>query len=378
MTMFYSLIDEVQSATACEPTKRQLKALTRITDLFLAGSGHHSKRQVELFDEIFKTIVAAIEMKTRVKLARHFAADPSAPASLVRAFASDEAIAVAAPVLSQSAALSDGDLVESAGTRGQGHLYAIAQRQTISEAITELLIRRGELRVVHAVAKNPGARISDRSFGELVVRASDDAQLALHVGRRRDIPRHHFLKLLETASASVCSRIIAANPQFADVVQSAVTEVIDDINDEVRTRSRDHARATHRIKRLKYWKELTEADVHAAARAQDFELAVMALSVLAKCPIEVAERAVLHENPGAVQVIAKAAGCSWATVKALLLMAPAERKMSKMDVDRARQNFEQLELQTAKRVIKFYEMRRGAIHREGPINQSCPASAPAA
>lgn len=360
MTMFYSLIDEIQNTTTYEPTKRQLRALERITDLFLAGSGRHSKRQIELFDEIFKTVVAVIELKARVKLAGHFATDPNAPASLVRAFAFDDAIAVAAPVLSLSAALSDSDLVVSARTQGQGHLYAITQRRTISEAITELLIQRGELRVVHAVAKNPGARISDRSFGELVVRSGDDAELALHVGKRRDIPRHHLLKLLETASASVCSKIVAANPKLADIVQGAVTEVIDDINVEVRTRSRDHARAAHRVKRRRYWKELGEADVHAAARAQNFELTVMALSVLARCPIEVVERAVLHENPGAVQVIAKAAGCSWATAKALLLMAPAERKMSRLDLDRARENFERLEIQTARRVLKFYETRRNA------------------
>ena len=80
----------------------------------------------------------------------------------------------------------------------------------------------------------PAPAFRNGSFRELVARAGDDAQLALHVGMRHDIPRHHFLKLLETASASVCARIVAANPQFTDAVQEAVTEVIDDINLEIR------------------------------------------------------------------------------------------------------------------------------------------------
>src|SRR5262245_25981449 len=129
MTMFYSLIDEVQSTATSGATKRQLKALTRITDLFLAGSCRYSKQQTEMFEDIFKTIVAVIELKTRVKLAHHFATDANAPAALVRAFAFDDAVAVAAPVLSQSTALSESDLVLSSSTQGQGHLYAIAQRQ---------------------------------------------------------------------------------------------------------------------------------------------------------------------------------------------------------------------------------------------------------
>jgi uncharacterized protein (DUF2336 family) len=358
MSMFSALIDEIQDMAVSGSTKKQLSALTRITDLFVTGSPRYSQQQIELFDEVFKSLVAVIELKTRIKLARHLATSSNAPASLVRAFAFDDAIEVAAPVLSQSTALSEADLVESASTQSQGHLYAIAQRSAISEAITEILIERGEPNIVHAVAKNAGACFSDGSFRELVMRAGEDAKLALHVGTRRDIPRHHFLKLLETASASVCSKMIAANPQFSDVVQDAVTEVIDDINLEVREQSRGHTIARQKVRRLKYWRELGDANVHAAAATQDFEKTVMALSVLAHCPIELAERAVLHENPGVVQVIAKAAGCSWATLKALLLMTAAERKMSRSDLDQARENFERLETRTAKRVLEFYDARR--------------------
>jgi uncharacterized protein (DUF2336 family) len=360
MTMFHSLIDEIQDTTVSGLTKRQLRALTRITDLFIAGSGRYTKQQTELFDEVFKILVAVIELKTRIKLAHHLATNPNAPATLVRAFALDKSIAVAAPVLSHSTALDDADLVVNASTQSQEHLYAIAQRPTISEVITKILIERGEADVVHAVAKNAGARISDGSFRELVERCGDDAQLAQHVGTRRDIPRHHFLKLLETASASVRRKIVAANPQFADAVQGALTEVIDGINHEVRNTSRDHAKAKIKVRRLNDWKELGEANVHTAARAQNFEQTVMALSVLAGCPIEMVERAVLNENPGAVQVLAKAAGCSWATAKVLLLMNVAERRMSKMDLDRAREHFERLETRTAKRVLEFYDARRNA------------------
>jgi uncharacterized protein (DUF2336 family) len=378
MATFSSLIDEIQDATLSRSTKRQLRALTRITDLFVAGSGRYSNQQIELFDGVFKTLVSVIELKTRAKLARQVATNPNAPATLVRAFAFDDAITVAAPVLTQSTALSESDLVVSARTQSQGHLYAIAQRRTISEAITEILIERGEPIVVHTVAKNEGARFSDDSFRELVERSVDDTQLALHVGTRCDIPRHHFLKLLEIASAAVCSKMVAANPQFADAVQGAVTEVVDDINLEVRNKSRDHAKEKRKVRRRKYWKELGEADVHAAARTQNFEKAVMALSVLAGCPIEMAERAVLNENPGVVQVVAKAAGCSWATVKSLLLMTAADRWMSRVDLDRVRENYERLETRTAKRVLEFYDARRNVRTVASQSNVPGPPANPEA
>jgi uncharacterized protein (DUF2336 family) len=284
---------------------------------------------------------------------------------------------VAAPVLSRSEALSDADLVANASTQGQGHLQAIAQRRTVSEAITEILIERGEPSVVRTVADNAGARFSDGGFRELVARAVGDAQLALRVGMRDDIPRHHFLRLLETASASVCARIRAANPGFADAVKDAVTEVVDDINLELRNKSRDHAKAKWRVKQLQNWRDLGEGSVHAAARAQNFERAAAALSALASCPIETAERAILNENPGVVQVIAKAAGCSWATVKALLLMRAADRRMSEKDIAQAREDFERLETRTAKRVLEFHHERRTGRSAASPPVGAGAAAEPA-
>ena len=90
MTKIDSLINEIQDGELSGPTKRQLKALTRITELFVAGSGRHSGQQLELFDEVFKALVAVIELKARAKLARHLATDGEAPAALVRAFAFDD------------------------------------------------------------------------------------------------------------------------------------------------------------------------------------------------------------------------------------------------------------------------------------------------
>ena len=373
--MIYSLLSEIQNSDLSKSTKRQVKALVRITDLFAAGSGNYSNKQIELFDEVFKTLTAVIEMKARVKLAEHIAICLDAPAVLVRALAFDDDISVAGPVLSQSSVLSDADIAFSARHKSQDHLYAIAQRETLSEPITDILIDRGECNVVRAVAKNAGARISDRGFGGLVLRAGDDSELALHVGLRSDIPRHHFVKLLEIVSAEVSSRLIAGNPQFSEMARGAVTEVIDEINSEVRNTSSDHAKARKKVRRLKYWKELGEAKVHTAARAEDFEQAVLALSVLARCPIEVAERAVLNENPGAVQIVGKVAGCTWATVKALLLMKAADRNMTKMDLDRAQENYERLEVRTAKRVLEFYEARRNNGSAKAPVASEAPAKA---
>jgi len=119
VTTFHKLINEIQDHTTSGSINKKLRALTRITDLFAAGSSHYSEQQIELFGEVFKTLVEVIELKTRVKLARYLATSPDAPAALVRAFASDEAVTVAAPILSQSTVLSEADLRDRPASNDQ-------------------------------------------------------------------------------------------------------------------------------------------------------------------------------------------------------------------------------------------------------------------
>ena len=245
-----SLIQELEQAIAAGSPAMRLNTLTRITDLFIAGSGTHSDDQLALFDDILMVLVDTIEVNARAQLSRRLANRADAPPKVVRTLAFDDSIAVAAPVLMRSECLTDTDLVENAGVKGQEHLQAISHRPTLSERVTDVLIDRGNTRVVQLVAQNAGARFSENGFGKLVSKAVDDEGLARYVGSRRDIPRHHFVKLLETASAEVRGRLISANPHLVDEIDSTVSNVSSSIGDDVRNTSRDHARAIARIKRL--------------------------------------------------------------------------------------------------------------------------------
>jgi Uncharacterised protein conserved in bacteria (DUF2336) len=110
-------------------------------------------------------------------------------------------------------------------------------------------------------------------------------------------------------------------------------------------------------RRLARTHRLSEANVHAAARSEQFAKAAVALSILGPFPIDLVERALLDKSTETVMILAKAAGCSWTTAKALLLMQSAGRRLSGDDIVRASGAFEKLNRDTARQVVQFYKQR---------------------
>ena len=352
-----SLIDELNYAVATGGEKRRMRILDRITDLFAAGSRGYSSELVGLFDDVLQQLAADIEVKARARLAQRLARLDGAPPKIIRALAFDDAIEVAEPVLVHSPQLGDGDLVENAATKSQQHLYAIAQRLKLSEAVTDILVARGDRRVVRRVARNRGARFSPAGYDGLVLRAADDRKLALTLGRRSDLPRQCFLKLLETASAAVRARLEAANPQAAAAIRDTVDDVATAMQQEVRGASERYDVALRDANRLFNVRPFTESNVHGCAHAQEFERTVIALSKLGRLPVDLVERALIDKGDDMILLLAKAAGCSWTTTKELLLMYIAERNLQPNDLVQACERYKALTQKTARSIVNFYRRR---------------------
>jgi uncharacterized protein (DUF2336 family) len=363
-----SLIDELIATVADGDVKQRLRVLRRIADLFVAGSRRYSGEQIELFDDVLRELATDIEVKARAQLAHKLAAVEAGPPRLIRSLAFDDEIAVAGPVLTHSAQLSDADLVENAASKSQDHLYAIAQRLKLSEAVTDVLVERGDNRVVNKVVKNRGARFSLAGYGNLTVRARNDRRLTLMLGQRNDIPRQYFLKLLETASASVRAKLEAANPEAAAAVRDTIDDVATEMQREARESSHEYSAAARNAKRRFKAQRVSESNVHAPAQAQELERTVVALAKLGRFPIDLVERALLDPGEDLVLILARAAGCSWTTARALLSMHVAKRRLAPGDLSRAFRRYSKLRQETARNIVSFYGRRMMPV--------SAPVTAP--
>ena len=109
--------------------------------------------------------------------------------------------------------------------------------------MTDVLVERGNSKVVVSAAGNPGAKFSDFGATTLATRSRDDAELALRVWSRSDIPRQHLLSLFATATEEVQKQLEAADRKNAQLSRSIVAQARNQIQAKMRESSASYAAA---------------------------------------------------------------------------------------------------------------------------------------
>ena len=155
-----NLISELEDAVNGGSPEKRVSTLRQVTDLFLQDEERLSEDQVKVFDEVLCVLVARVESRVRAELSARLAPAEHAPFEVVQRLARDNEIAVAGSVLTGSNILRTSDLVEIASTKGQDHLLAISGRENLPEAVTDVIVDRGESRVIRKLANNASARFS--------------------------------------------------------------------------------------------------------------------------------------------------------------------------------------------------------------------------
>jgi uncharacterized protein (DUF2336 family) len=355
-----NLLDELQTTLAHGTVARRVETLRRVTDLFLSGAVDYSDEQIALFDDVFQCLMHHIETSAKALLANRLAPIDTAPPLTIRALAFDDLIEVAAPVLSRSERLDDEVLIETARNKSQAHLMAISTRRVLSDAVTDVLVLRGNDEVIQSTVNNPGAEFSERGFTRLVNRAEGDDELATCIGLRPTIPRHLYLKLLAKASVTVRARLEAANPQQAADVPIAVREAAQRARTAPSAITRETAIAHALVKSLYEDGRLDEHQVAAFAEAGKFDEANAAIAALANVTISIAENMMMETRAEGVMILAKVSGMSWSTVKAIIHLRDDLSGMEPTDLASCKATYERLRPSTAQQVLRFHRMQQSA------------------
>src|SRR5258708_9384005 len=352
-----SIVDEVEAAIKIGSAEKRLDTVKRVTDLFLLSAGSLNSEQIDLFDEVLERLIKTIEIRAiadisaRIALAEmsaQLAPVAQAPRNVIRRLARNDEISVAAPVLAESARLSDEDLVEIAGTKSEAHLLAISGRWWLKEVVTDALLARRYPSVSRRIVNNPGARVSTAGFTIVLAQAESDPELAVETGIRVDLPSQLRQQLLRNATEAVRSRLLSsAPPHLFEEIRSAIAAVSAGVEREM-SRVRDFTAAKRLVALLNDKGELTEATLLGFAKQRKYEETVAALAELSGSTIEVIRPLMQSLRDDGVLIPCKAAELSWDTVHAVLdsrfatgrmgphALAKAHRQFARLPTDDAR------------------------------------------
>jgi hypothetical protein len=163
--------------------------------------------------------------------------------------------------------------------------------------------------------------------------------------------------LIDKASNEVRARLAAENPQASTAIEGVLAEVVGGIRNDARNASPDFAAAQAAVERQNRVRRIGETEVYQYARERKFEETAIALSILCDTPIDVVERALLDPGAEIALILAKVAGLSSTTTKAILLLRAADRGMSAEDLEQSLSSFNRLHADTARRVLGFFRTR---------------------
>jgi len=360
MELQSGLVNQLEDMLASKDLSRRAEILRRVTDLFVLGSGQYTDDQVELFDDVMGKLLEHVETAARAQFGRRIAKLSDAPRKVVRELAFDDAIDVAGPVLRHCGRLDDATLIKNARTKSQDHLLAISGRAALGEAITDVLVERGNMAVISNTAKNRGARFSERGISALVDGARGSGELALCVWSRPDIPRQNLTRMFVEASEAVRDQLTELDPRRADLIKAVVAEASDQMMSRARTDSATFADALSCVSALQASGGLCEERLMEFAKQGSFDKVAAALSLMCDLPIGVVERALVHKQTDQILVLAKAIDLSWVTTVALLLLQAGINGTSRQQLDQCFASFSRLQQKSAQTALRFYRMREKA------------------
>lgn len=365
MVVSTRIIDELEAALKQGSPEKRVETLRRVTDLFLNESDRLNEQQIGLFDDVLVHLIQRIENKALAQLSSTLAPVDKAPVEAVRRLAHHDEISIAGPVLMRSSRLSEGDLIEIAKSKSQAHLLAMARRSAITETVTDVLIDRGDRQVIHQLARNSGAQVSDTGFARLVNNAETDESLAEKLGLRLDMPLALLRQLLQKASDTVRARLLAsAMPENQEQIQRALAGIVNEVSREVSS-PRDFKRSNGLVCELNRQGKLNESVLMGFARDRLYEEMTSTLALFCQAPVDVIEGLMKNVRHDGLVLACKAAKLSWPTVSAILHARFAHHSIPEKELAEAKDSFLLLTQASAQRTLRFMLVQHTAKKQAG-------------
>lgn len=346
---------------ASEPsTDKRRELLEEVTDLFLEHPAAHSDRETELFGDVMGKVAYQVEMTVRQRLAERLSHVEEAPHDLIVTLANDE-IAVAAPVLRNSGVLREEDLIAVAQNKGQGHLLAVSQRETVPEKVSEVLVERGSDDVLVSLAGNEGAEFSRDTMASLVAKSEHIEALQRPLVERHDVPPDMMHNMFWWVSSALREFIATRTDIDDSILEEVLDETRADLESQIKSNEDELLRAAGRVRRMHRTGQLNEIALVQFLRQKQTANFIVAFALMCDVDLQTARRILFDPGHEGLAIACKATGFDRSTFSAIVLLGDEKgekRTHSAKDVANLMKLFDRMPPDAARRTMRFWRIRK--------------------
>jgi len=281
IALAYLSQEDVDRLAADRSPANRASTMLRVGEVLASGVVGTEERLIAY--QIIDRVLPEAEIEIRAELSKFLKHVPWLDHRLALKLAND-VLEVAEPILAESLALSDEDLLAVIDRHSIGHARAIAKRRTLAGSVSTALIKTEDEVCVLRVATNDNAEIEPASLHRLLDRFAENAPVVEAVSHRSTLP----LAIVERLTAVVGGKVLQRLIERYDLPAYRVSRLIQHGREHVLLtsfaldQSADEIRTL--VDRLAENKLLTTSLIIRALCLGNFTFLVPALAVQAKIP----------------------------------------------------------------------------------------------
>jgi len=357
---------ELTRIAAERSPEKRLELLHKVTDLYFEGFGKHSASESYLFNDIMEKIVELFSHDLKRQVSASLAVLPDFPTQIVKNFAEDEDIEIARPVLRNAVSLTEDDLVRLAERGSQAHLTAIASRSTVPEKVTDVLIDRGDRKVVHVVTANHGARFSNQGMDRLLDKAHDDVDLRELLVERPDLSPQSVDKLLPLVSESLLMKLAERGYEVKGRIPPDMIQALRQrFTSALRIRKEDIRQVSAVIEAIRQGHATLDESTRKIAESGRLLDVSTILAAFTRLEQDHVFNLIYRGQLQTILILSRALELTWSTVDAVLALRAAKQRTPYTSDSAVRRDYEAVDLAVAQRAIRFLRVRQVASAQAG-------------
>ena len=361
-------LDEIDDLFSSDGVDKTDQLLSKVTDLYFMTADQQSATDRDAFGDVMARMAKAIAPIARARFAERIATAELTPVDLLLQLAHDE-ISVARPILQYASSLREGDLVAITSEVAQDHLVATAHRRDLTIPVTDILIRRGELRVLQVIMQNVSAELSADSISELREIAEDDETLQCVLRMRRDVGSNPISRLRRLSASDLWQNVTQTllmseeehEPQELAKTPPSKPEQTDD-----EAAGESNADAKSERNKTEYQDQDTEENgrpqlqgaalekhLVEVAKSKEVDQSVEVLCQIAKLDDAMITHCLFEAHISALMVLCKANRLAPATFTSLLQLRESKTGTPVSDVVGLMRRYEGMTPDTAEKIIRY-------------------------